>query len=510
MLNYLALLKPIEAFAKGEPMMKAVTTGTITPIVPQDLELEAHNTLWQETQPTELTLLKLIPSTPAKQIAHEYSRVTSFGDSRGSGMFGERSLPQNTSVGTDRVVNNIRLMGEIGSTFLLAELEKTQRVLGTSGASNIERRALRLNTLRKKNRNLYKLDTSKIRQGVSGVRFKGIEQLIREGTDGTTGLSPFGSHVIDMQGLPLTADTVRNKCADAIVLFGFTTVMMMDPYARADFEASLDPAQRLQMPADIKPYMLGQQVSGMLTQGGIVRFHTDNTLNPRWYGGQYVAAAQEGGPSTMPTVTASAGAPGGGRTSYWDSSSAGDVYYVVTEMVDELEGLGTRYPATPGTWLTVAATQEVTLNITPGNALADCFKVYRGKSTDPSDPTSAWFIYEVSNANSGAVVQSFDTNSERPNTSRAFALNITSASQSALSRGPDAYYTAQERSAEFFKMADDPVQNTIAVAELGPSMGILALASVLAEIDRPLMYSAAAPEVRNPFQNFVFKNIGRA
>jgi hypothetical protein len=506
----LQILQLLEAAANGRPKMrKAVTTGTLTPVVPQDLEMEAHNTLWSETKETELTLLKLIPSTPATQVQHEYSRVTSFGDSRGSGFFGERSLPQNTSIGTERIVNNIRLMGEIGSTFLLAELEKTQRVLGTSGASSIERRALRLNTLRKKNRNLYRADTGGIRQGSGGVRFKGIEQLIREGTDGTTATSPFGSHVIDMLGLPLTSETVRNRAADAIVLFGFPTVLLMGAYARADFERSLDPATRLPMPIDMKPYMIGQYVAGLQTQGGIVKFHTDNTLAARWYRGQYIAEGQEGGPTTTPTVVASAGAVGGGRTSLWDANSAGDVYYVVTEQIDELEGLGTRYPATVGTFTTVAVGEEVTLTLTPGNALADGFKVYRGSDADTADPTGAWFIFEVANTGAGAAVVAYDDNDERPNTERAFALNITSAAANALGRGPDSYYTAVEKSAEFFKMADDPVQNTIAAAELGPSMGILALASVLAEIDRPLMYSAMAPEVRNPFQNFVFKNIGR-
>lgn len=491
-------------------MEKAVTTGTIEAIVPQDLEMEAHNTLWMETKPTELTLLKLIPSIPAKQVEHEFSVVTSYGDARGSGFFGERSLPQNTALGTERVVNNIRLMGEIGSTFLLAELEKTQKVLGTTGASSIERRALRLNTLRKKNRNLYKADTSAIRQGVSGVRFKGIEQLIREGTDGTSGLSPFGSHVIDMRGLPLTADTIRDRCADAINLFGFITCLIMDGFGRADFEKSLDPATRLPMPIDMKPYMLGNAVGGLQTQGSVVRFFTDNTLSPRWYGGQYVAAAQEGGPSTIPTVSAAAGAVGGGRTSEWDSSSAGDIYWVVTETVDELEGLGRRFPATAATYTTVAAGQEVTLTLTPGNALADSFKVYRGSSADTAD-TDSWFIFEVANTGAGAAVTAYDDNLERPNTSRAFGLNIASMAEQALGRGgPEAYYSAREKSAEFFQMADDPVNNTIACAELGPSMGILALASVLAEIDRPLMYSACSPECRNPFQNFVFKNIGRA
>lgn len=496
--------------AKWSAMQKGVTTTVIAPVVPQDLEVESHNTLWSETTPTELTLLKLIPSVEAKQIAHQYTRVTNFGDPRGSGFFGETSLPPNTSVETELITNNIRLLGEIGSTFLLAELEKTLRVLGTTGASNIERRALRLNTLRKKNRNLYRSDTRVIRQGINGVRFKGLLQLIEEGTDGTTGTSPFGSHVIDMQGQSLNVETLREKGAEALTQFGFPTCLLMDPFVRSDFEASLDTAQRLPLPINMRPYLVGQQVYGLQTQGNVMRFLTDNTLTPRWYGGKYVAAAQEGGPTTRPTVTASAGAAGG-STSYWDSNQegAGDVHYLVTEMRDELEGLGTRYPA--ASELTVTAGQKVTILITPGNPQADSFRVYRGKDTDTAD-TDAYFAFEVANpGTSGAVVTAYDLNANRPGLGTAFALAITSMAQQALTAGlATAYDDAVTKSASFFKMPDDEVRNTVACAELGPSMGILALASIIAEIDRPLMYSACAPQVRNPFQNFAFKNIGRA
>lgn len=493
-----------------EAMRKAgQTVDTIDPHVPEDLELEAHNQLWTASKPTELTLLKLCPSVPANQVKHEYTRVTSYGSRRSSGFFGETSLPQNTSIQTERVVNNIRLMGEIGSTFLLAELEKTQRVMGTTGASNIERRALRENTLWKKNRNLYRARTDTVRQGVSGVRFKGLEQLIEEGTDGTEGTSPFGSHVIDMEGAPLTAETVRDKASKAIKLFGFTTCFIMSPDSRANFEASLDSAQRLPLPIAMKPHMIGQQVGGLMTQGGIVNFYTDNVLSSMHYNGQYIDEAEEGGPSTTPTVVASAGVVGGGRTSKWDSDSAGDVYWVVTETRDELEGLGTRYPAGASSYTTVAVGEEVTLTLTAGSPQADSFKVYRGLDTDDSIE-DAWFIFEVANTAGGGAVTAYDNNLERPDTDRAFALNIASESQRMMGSGlQDAYHRAVEKSATFLRQPDDPVKNTIAVAELGPSMGILALASILAEIDRPLMYSANAPECRNPFQNFVFKNIGR-
>jgi hypothetical protein len=497
-----------------EALEKAVTSGNIGAFVPEDLEVQAHNTLWYDSQPTELTLMKLLPSTPATSIKHEFTQVTSFGEQYSSGFFGETSLPPETNIETERVITNIRLMGEIGPTFLLAALEKTQQVLGTTGAANIERKALRLNLLRKKNRNLYFADSTSIRQGNAGVRFRGLAQQIREGTDGTTGESPY-NHAIDLEGQPLTAETLRDKVAEVITLFGYTSCLIMDPFVRADFEASFDSAQRLEMPISLKPYVIGQQIAGLQTQGGVVHFHTDNVLNPLWSFGQYRATLLTGAPTTLPVVTPTVnGVPAnpGGVASKWDAGSAGEIYYMVTQVKDEIEGLAVRVPATPGTFLTVAAGQEVQLDIQPGDPTVDSFKIYRGTDADLNEATGtdAWFIEEIPNLGGGGVVTHYDLNLLRPNTSYAFALNIKSQSQTALSNGLAAeYYNVRERSADFLGQADDPM-NTVSVAELGPSMGILALASILAEVDRPLMYAACSPQVRNPLQNFYFYNIGRA
>lgn len=490
---------------------KAVHSGNITAIVPEDLEIEAHNTLWNETKPGQLTLLKLAPSVPATSITHEFTKVTSYGFSRSSGFFGERSLPPESNFSTERVTNQIKLMGEIGPTFLLAHLEKTQRALGTTGAQNIERTALRRNVLWKKNRNMYFADTSTTRLGANSTRFKGLAQQIREGTDGTVGTaSRYGSHAVDMGGQPLVVDTIRERLANSFVLFDMFTCLLMDPHARSDFEGSLDSATRLPFPIQSSAYMVGQQVAGIQTQGNTCFFETDTTLSPVYGqgGGQYTTDLEYGAPTGRPTVTAAAGADGSSPdTSAWTADYAGNVYYVVTEMVDEVEGLGTRAPAS-GT-IAVAASEEVTLTITPANPLADSFKVYRGLSTDTAD-TDAWFIFEVANSGSGSAVTAYDDNLKIPNTSTAFGLNIVGQAERAVHGGlVDSYHRARESSASFLNAPDEP-GNTVAIAELGPTMGIMALASILAEVDRPLVYSASTPEVRNPYQNIYFYNIGRA
>lgn len=492
-----------------ERLEKAVHSGNITEVVPEDLEAEAHNTLWEETDPTQLTLLKLLPSVPATNIEHKFSKVTSYGHTRNTGFFNERALPPESNFRATRVTINIKLMGEIGPTFLLAALEKTQKALGTSGAQNIERVALRRNVLEKKNRNLYFSDD---RTTNNTLRFKGLLQQIEEGTDGTVGTSPFGSHVIDMEGDPLTVDTIRERVAKGILLFGRFTSLIMDPLARADLESSMDAAHRLNLPIAASPLLIGQNVGGIQTQGGTTYFETDNTLSSIYSRPQYSADIADGAPATRPTVTATAQADNSTTDttdSKWDAASAGQIFYVVTEVVNEMEGLGTRYPAVVTNYVAVAAGQEVELSITPGNPLADSFKVYRGDDTDGA-LTGAWFIFEVANDGGGAAVTVFDNNTWRPNTTCAFGLNIVSRSERAIHAGVlGSYQAAAANSASFLKDNDMPGRNTVAVAELGPSMGIMALASVLAQVDRPLLYSACAPEVRNPFQNVVFKNIGR-
>ena len=491
---------------------KAVHAGNITEVVPEDLELESHNTLWSETDETELTLLKLMPSVPATSVTHEFNQITSFGNKRGSGFFGERSLPPETNFQAERVEVAIKLMGEIGPTFLLAAMEKTVKALGTSGAQNIERSALRLNVLWKKNRNLYKSDTTLTRGGDDSVRFKGLEQQIREGTDGTTGTSPYGSHIIDMAGDPLTIDTIRDRIGKGITLFGAFRCLLMDPLSRSDLEASMDAAQRLPLPIQASPHAIGQQIAGIRTQGGITYFETDNTLSSIYYQGQYSTDTADGYPTGKPTVVASAGADGSsGFDSKWTADYAGDHYWVVTEVVDELEGLGTRAPATLGSYTTVAASQEVTLTLTPSSSEVDSFKVYRGSEAQGDDAlTDAWFIFEVASSDDGSAVTAYDDNLEIPNTTRAFGLNIISGSEEAMHQAvPDRYYRAALGRASYLEGNDRP-RNTVALAHLGPTMGVMALASILAEVDRPLVYSACCPEVRNPFQQVVFKNIGRA
>lgn len=492
-----------------QQLAKAIDTAGAAPIVPQDLEIEAHNTLWSETDPAQLTALKLLPSTPATQVQHEYALITSYNTQlRRSGFFGEKSLPPEGTWQMRRIRETVKLAGNVMPVFLLAALEKTISAMGGVGADEITRKLQRLDFLFQKNQDIYFSDTTCIRQGRSGVRARGLIQQIREGTDGsgtdTDGNaipeSPFGSHVIDMEGQPLTLQTLRTKNADIMVLFGAANLLIMDPYVRASFEASMDGDRVVPMPFPMAPFKIGQNVGGLVTNGNHLYFETDVGLTPYLSKRRYNNTLMDAAPRTRPTVS---GSVGSFSESKFYSADAGDFYWVITETKDGVEGLGTRWPAT-GTQA-VAAGERVTFTITGGDPTADSFCIYRGTSADAAD-TDAWFLEEVANTSTGAAKTAYDYNQNRPNTGTAFMLNVRTPLVERL-HTEGGYDHIRANSTEYLTK-QDTVRNTVAIAHLGPQLGEFELAKILAQSTRTLQYSAYTPIVRNPRQNIVFINVG--
>lgn len=498
-----------------EALAKAVDAGVVAETVPQDLETEAHLTLWHDTDPGELTLLKLTPGTTAKAIEHKYDQFTSYDTNRRVSSFvGERSLPAESRWQVRQRTALVKLMARTSPVFILASLQKTITVDGNQGAEAITEAALRLDMLRDKNKMGYFSRTDTHKDGVNSVRFPGLIQQIQEGTDGTDGRpSPYGSHVIDMKGKPLTLQSLREYAKRIMILFGRARVMIMSYDARQDLEASIDGDRLVPMPNSIKPYILGGSIAGFQTQGHVVFFETDNVLTPEYAWGKYVATLTEGAPTGRPTVgSATIGSPPGGVVSDWDADTTLDVYWIFTETKDELESLGTRQPSS-GT-SSVAVGQIATFSVTPSNPLADSIRVYRGTSADDAD-TDAWFLFEVANSGGGGAVTIRDTNAWRPGCSVAFLLSITSASMDALHKvnGDNAlvenYDHVKANALDFFGQKDDMKKNTVTWAHLGPAMGTMELGNFLMTVRRPVLFSAGMPIVRNAWQNVVFKNIGK-
>jgi hypothetical protein len=74
-------------------ILKALDSAAAASFIREDLELEAVNTIYSETDPNELRLLKLIPRTKARAIRHFFTRITDFDGNSSSGFYGEDGLP---------------------------------------------------------------------------------------------------------------------------------------------------------------------------------------------------------------------------------------------------------------------------------------------------------------------------------------------------------------------------------------------------------------------------------
>lgn len=489
-------------------LSKAVTSDTIANIVPQSLEDVAFNTQWDQNSPNELTLLKCIPSVTATKVIHQYGRIKSYGSSKGTGFFREAGSANRGTPEVDLKTVNLKLQGEEASTSMLAELQRTVSTLGTSSPAAFQMAATLNNMLRKKARNVYASDDSKTRATGSGLRVAGIEQQIREGTDGSSGTGVDGlSHIIDMRGLPLSLTNIRNVVAGGIRAFGAINTIFMDALTRADFESSLDGAARLEIPAGVAPMFMGQMVAGIQTNGNRVSFLTDNTLDPAFYQPFYTEELEDGAPTGVVTATVTVASEASSR---FDSNpgGAGTFYWVITPVVDEREGAGTRVPATGHQ--AVAVGERARLTITPPTSNIDSFRIYRGTAPASGDGamTAAQLIGEVRVPSAAAVIFD-DLNLVRPGLSTAFALRIMTPAVNALANPTaEAYDAAWQRRANFAQMADSS-QNTIALAHLGPQLMNLDLARLGFVVDRKLLASVYGVEVRDPRKNYVFKNVGR-
>lgn len=492
-----------EALHKAQVLQKAVDTSAITSIVPEDLQPEVYNTQWDPAHPEALTTMKLLPTTPAAQIVHKYSELTAYGNDRGYGDVGERSLPLPTQPTFAQREVNIRLTASYSDVYLLASLERVLNVNGATTPEAITRDTLLRSMLWRKNRSIIFADTRAMRSGTSSTRHKGVIQLIEEGTDGTTGdASRYGSHVIDMEGAELNTTTIREKAADVITYYGFPGAFIMPPHVRARFESQLDAAMRIQAPIGRGGFIVGQNVSGMHTNGRAVLFYSDNMLDAYNSHGKYRGTADDGAPGAPTAATGTAQAYSGSTESKFRSADAGTYYYWVTEIRDGRESTARSIGS-----VTVAANQEVAFSVTPSDPFSDSFRLYRHTS---NSATSAFMVKDYANDQSGAAVTFYDRNENRPGYHTVLGLDIASkyaeySARVATGQVSD-YATPAEQRAEFFSMPDSP-QNAVSVAHLGPEYGSMVLAHLSMTKDRPLYYSAYATQVRGPKKCLVFKNV---
>jgi hypothetical protein len=498
-------------------MLKALDSSAAADFIKEDLEVEAVNTIYNETDPNELRLLKLLPRTEARAVKHYFTRITEFSGNSGSGFFGESSLPHSSQSRSYKKYVDIKLMGEIARVFQLAALENKNAIsiLGQQGLEEGQGAMTRNAILQKINRQLYRARTDIANYNGTvptsnnslNMRFEGIKQQIIKGTDGTedpSGQPSAVTHIIDMAGQPLGTANVREGMAQVAELYGMPTCLFLPPLALQNLEDELDPKERIIIPKDANRYFAGVNVAGMNTINGRVWFEVDNGLSPQYYQGQPVKYTnlnvfeQLGVPAKPASVHFNTVAAASHASSKFLSAHAGTYHYKISFVRNEIES-----EVDDGTHsVAVAAGERVTINLDTDGRDVDLIKIYRTKKDGGA--TGRFFCIAEYAVTDSLAHDYYDTNSVIAGTTEVFGLNISSTA------------TRSFRSAETYEqgvmgiggIAPKAVgRNTVSLANLGPFMAIFELGKLLMYAKNDVIYSAITPQVLIPTQNIIWVNV---
>ena len=413
-------------------MLKALATNATygtsnVALMPEDLEPEAHNTLWANIN--QFPFLAGLPSIPATNDYHEYARILGFGRRGSNPFYAQNGLGRSAALRSERTGIYVKAVGEINEVTGMAGAVLAIKALGVAGAVASQRAATLLSLTEKLARAVYFSD-NRAATTSSDLPFKGLLQHIIEGNADVTGpLGATTTAVVDMRGYPCTKDTYDDSSANVTERWGRLNHIFMAPMAMKELEKDLDPQYRLDMPRQTSEggVVLGTPIRGLYNQAGFVQFHVDPVLSKLWsYYGEPMDSdnADPDAPATpsIDTITVNAGPQAG---SLWIAADAhATIKYKLVAVNDSGESVAS--VATAGD--AVAATDSVTIAWT-GSALVKSYKLYRNSSTDQ---THYYMIKEIVG---GAGGKSYiDLNQIIPGCTMAFgvAWNTTNSAKAII------------------------------------------------------------------------------
>lgn len=273
---------------------KAVTAGGAGGInaqgqVPQDLEIEARNQLFDEE---DFVVLRRIPSVEAKSLKHEFQRVTSYGDLHGALFQDEGGVGEQTSLSTEPAEVHIKTASQVNKVTGEAIDQETIEILGSRNPL-VSNRTASMHVLHFKiSFRAWFEDNSKT---ANDRAWAGFFQQHREyhADSALYPNDPFqmppGTYLVDLRGKPLTREHVKK--AGRVMYeegWGRLTDGLMTPLTSEGFQGEVEAlnAGRYDMNAEKLPdggIIVGNPVRGVRTNGGDCIFYPDNTISPRYY-----------------------------------------------------------------------------------------------------------------------------------------------------------------------------------------------------------------------------------
>lgn len=261
------------------------------------------------------------------------------------------------------------------------------------------------------------------------TEFDGINaQIVAGVNDGSVD----GNHVLDARANSLTSVSLINKAAATISgfgNFGKPTHIFLSQMAQADLDTSLDPAFRVPLTnvpdGGIK---IGSPVVGIRTSWGNIANMPDVFVRDQDQAQPYEvmnaldATLNAGLQPTLAAPSATVSDP----SSYFDASSAGNYYYLVTGVNAAGESTGV-----VSAQVTVAAGKKVTMTITrSAGAQETGYAIYRSRLNGGNSIAGSVagqgsdFRLMTRIPCAGATTVFTDLNRDIPGTTKAYILNM--------------------------------------------------------------------------------------
>ncbi len=370
----------------------------------QSLDQMLYDVVWQEEH---TKLFKLLKKSPIYSTVDEWTERSEYGSPWGA-VAGEADNPPATTAELARRVGYVKFYRTYREVSHVATV-----VRNIVEAIAEEEQAGTRFLLGHLERDCFFGDSSVIPEQIDGL----LPIILNNGDDRC---------VIDLQGQPLNSRELIHHAASVIGSnAGVPTHLFVDPYAKADLDVSMLPAERFVVPtrSDDGLYEVDLGIGRIATSWGKIEIVPDIFLAPErgWFNRKsdplYRApSTARGGDSSNPApdaptgVTASAGGSGG-------NIPAGTYYYKVSAVNRNGESAAVSSGA-----VAVTAGQKVTLTITHTDSSITGFRIYRS-AKDAADDSDCRYLYHCA-ADAGGTTQFVDDGSWVPGTTCAFLIDM--------------------------------------------------------------------------------------
>lgn len=275
----------------GEEGLKAVLAAGSNGLntmgfVPQNLEQQAHVTLWGRD---DLHFVRELPEVDAESVFHEFEVVDEYGTVMGSPLFqAESGLGTQTAYSGKRHVTRIVTLSHVNKVSGLARAQRNLSVLGSTDPLVSNREAqMRVHLFKKAVQLIFcEADAS-----MSTLRFAGIlEQFWKKNASAAFADKPKSVDpqlMVDLRGKPLSRKHVESASTSMFSDgWGAFNRLYMDPDVSKGFQDEIQvnfPVERVTMGQTPNELIIGSPVAGVKGQGGIVYFKVDNSFHPQFY-----------------------------------------------------------------------------------------------------------------------------------------------------------------------------------------------------------------------------------